>query len=294
MPHGRYSIIQAPSILGLRTAGVDRLPERLLQHGLSERLDARLAARLEPPPQEPGRDPETRTLNARAIAAWSPRLADVVGEVIDRGEVPLILGGDCSILLGSMLALRRRGRFGLLYVDGHADFYQPEAEPTGEAASMDLAFATGHGPEPLANLERRRPLVRAEDAVAFGFRDGDEQRRYGSQPLPPELLALPLATVRSMGLEDATGAALARVARAELAGFLVHLDADALHDDVMPAVEYRMADGLRAREVEAVLRAAVASGRAVALEVTIYNPSLDEDGRAGAALTDLLVAALAG
>ena len=99
--------------------------------------------------------------------------ADVVG----RGEFPILLGGDCSILLGSTLALRRRGRYGLLFIDGHADFYQPEANPNGEAASMDLAFATGHGPELLTNLEGLRPLVRDEDVVAFGFRDAEEQRR---------------------------------------------------------------------------------------------------------------------
>ena len=110
--------------------------------------------------------------------------------MLDLDEFPLILGGDCSILLGAMLALRRRGRFGLLFIDGHADFYQPEANPNGEAASMDLAFATGHGPGLLADLEGRGPLVRSEDTVAFGFRDAEEQRPYGSQRLPGDILAL--------------------------------------------------------------------------------------------------------
>ena len=76
------------------------------------------------------------------------------------GEFPLVLGGDCSILLGAMLALKRRGRFGLLFIDGHADFYQPAANPNGEAASMDFAFATGYGPALLTDLEHRGPLVR--------------------------------------------------------------------------------------------------------------------------------------
>ncbi len=56
-----------------------------------------------------------------------------------------MLGGDCSILLGKMLALRRRGRHGLLFIDGRADFYQPQAEPNGEAPSMDLALAPAAG-----------------------------------------------------------------------------------------------------------------------------------------------------
>ena len=114
------------------------------------------------------------------------QLADAVADVVERDEFPVLLGGDCSILLGSTLALRRRGRYGLLFIDGHADFYQPEANPNGEAASMDLAFATGRGPELLTNLEGLRPLVRDEDVVAFGFRDAQEQREYGSQPLPPD------------------------------------------------------------------------------------------------------------
>ena len=104
-------------------------------------------------------------LNPTGLRNYLPMLADAVGAVLDRGEFPIVLGGDCSILLGSALALRRRGRFGLLFLDGHADFYQPEAEPTGESASMDLALVTGRGPEIVANLEGRRPLVRDEDGA---------------------------------------------------------------------------------------------------------------------------------
>src|SRR5206468_2490553 len=106
------------------------------------------------------RDPETALLNPRGIADYSVALADAVGRAIDVGEFPVVLGGDCSIVLGCLLALRRRGRYGLLFLDGHADFYQAEAEPNGEAASMDLALATGRGPVVVADLENRRPLVR--------------------------------------------------------------------------------------------------------------------------------------
>src|ERR671910_2126120 len=186
----RYAIIEAPSILGLKPTGVDRLPTVLLQHGLADQLHARRASRVVPAAAyDTRRDPQTLTLNARGIAEYSVQLADAVTDVVERDEFPVLLGGDCSILLGSTLALRRRGRYGLLFIDGHADFYQPEANPNGEAASMDLAFATGYGPALLADLERRGPLVRPEDAVAFGFRDAEEQRQYGSQPLRPEILA---------------------------------------------------------------------------------------------------------
>lgn len=292
MRQRRYAIIEAPSILGLRPNGVERLPAALLDLGLAEALQARRAARLETPAYDPVRDPATGTLNAQAIAAWTPRLADAFEDALDRGEFPVVLGGDCSIVLGPTLALKRRGRYGLLFVDGHADFYQPEANPNGEAASMDLAFATGHGPALLCDLEGRAPLVRSEDAVAFGFRDADEQAEYGSQPLPDDLLSFDLPTIRELGVDSAVAAAVAHLSRPDLEGFFIHVDADCLHDDVMPAVEYRLADGLTAGELERTLRIALASGKAMGIEITVYNPNLDENGAAGRALVAILTGAL--
>ena len=288
----RYAIIEAPSILGLKPTGVDRLPQALLDNGLAERVGARHAGRVAPLPYSDERDTATGTLNARAIADWSPRLADAIGRVLDAGECPLVLGGDCSILLGAMLALKRRGRFGLLFIDGHADFYQPAANPNGEAASMDLAFATGYGPALLTDLEQRGPLVRPADTVAFGFRDGDEQRQYGSQPPATDILALDLTTVRQMGVERAAQAALDRLMRPEIEGFFIHVDADCLDDRIMPAVDYRLPDGFSWIDATSILKVALASGRAIGMEVTIYNPALDEDGTAGRELTNVLVAAL--
>jgi arginase len=287
-----YAIIEAPSDLGLRPTGVDKLPAELLRHGLAERLHARRAGSLDVPRYRSERDPETLTLNAQAIADWSPKLADAVSEVLDREEFPVILGGDCSIVLGATLALRRRGRYGLFFIDGHADFYQPEANPNGEAASMDLAFATGHGPALLVDIEGRAPLVRDEDVAVFGFRDGEEQAQYGSQPLPPGILAFDLAAVRRLGAERAAEAAVAHLTRDELDGFFVHVDADSLADEVMPAVEYRLPDGLAPAELTAALKIALASGKAVGLEITVYNPCLDKNGAAGRVLADTLASAL--
>jgi arginase len=285
----RYAIVEAPSVLGLKPTGVDGLAAALLRHGLADRLGARVAVRLTPPPYAFDRPADTGTLNADGIARFSSALADAVGDVIAAGDRPFVLGGDCSILLGSLLALRRRGRFGLLFVDGHADFYQPEANPNGEAASMDLAFATGRGPAALANLEGRGPLVRDEDVVAFGFRDEDEQARYGSQPLAPGIHAVDLAAVRRMGITAAAAEAMRHLARRDLDGFFLHVDADVLDDAIMPAVDYRLPGGLSAVELRHVLRAAAASGRLAGLEVTIYNPALDHDGSAGRLLANALV-----
>ena len=220
------------------------------------------------------------------------RLADALAGSLEAGEFPLALGGDCSILLGTALALKRRGRFGLLFIDGHADFYQPEVNPNGEAASMELAFATGRGPALLCDLEGRAPLLRAGDVVAVGFRDANEQASFGSQLLPDDLLAFDLSAIRRLGVATVVARAMEHLTRRALDGFFIHLDADSLHDDLMPAVDYRLPDGLYREEAMALLQAALREAGAAGMEVTIYNPLLDADGSAGRALTDLLVDAL--
>lgn len=292
----QVAVIEAPSILGLRPSGVQMLPEALLRAGLIERLKARHAGRVVPEsPYDPRRDPTTLTLNAAGIASFSRQLADVAGEAVARGELPVVLGGDCSILLGNLLALKRRGRYGLLFIDGHADFYNPEANPNGEAASMDLALATGRGPDVLTNIESRKPLIDDDDVVVFGFRDAAEQVLYGSQPLPQEIVAFDLDAVRSRGIDAAAREAVTRLTRdgGPDGGFWIHVDADVLDDAIMPAVDYRLTGGLSWEELTKVLRVAIQSGRAVGLEVTIYNPELDPDGTGAQGLVRVIGDALA-
>jgi arginase len=288
-----FAIIEAPSILGLKPTGTQKLAGALLGYGLAERVGARRADRLQPPEYRSERDAETRTLNARSIAAFTPVLAGAFEALLARGETPIVLGGDCSILLGPALALKRRGRYGLLFIDGHADFYQPEVNPNGEAASMELAFATGYGPSLLTNIEGRGPLFRPEDTVVFGMRDHDEQRTYGSQPLPHDMRVFDLPAIRAHGIQAAAGGALAALVRDELDGFFVHVDADCLDDAVMPAVDYRLPGGLTHDELATVLARALGTRKVVGFEFTIYNPDLDPDGSAGRALADTIVRALA-
>ncbi|GHH71768.1 arginase [Streptomyces sulfonofaciens] len=284
----RPAVIEAPSVLGLSPSGVEDLPAALLDAGLPAALGAESAGRVEAPEYDPRRDGDTGIRNPAGIAEYSARLADTVGGVLDRGGFPVVLGGDCSILLGNLLALRRRGRHGLLFIDGHTDFYQPSAEPNGEAASMELALATGRGPRLLGDLEGRGPLVRDEDVVAFAFRDADESAAEGMQPLPPRLHAIDLAGVRAVGAATAARRAVDRLAAAASAGFWVHLDSDVLDDAIMPAVDYRLPGGLSWSELEGALGAALADERALGLDVTIFNPRLDPDGSIAARLTECL------
>jgi arginase len=179
----QFSVIDAPSILGLKPTGVETLPEALKKAGLIQGLQAGYAGRVEAPPYQPDRDSATLLLNPHSIKEFSLRLAEKVAEVRSQGRFPVVLGGDCSILIGCMVALRRSGRYGLFFIDGHADFYQPEAEPNGEVASMELAIVSGRGPEVLTDLDGLKPLVQDEDIVAFGYRDTEEQQEHNSQDI---------------------------------------------------------------------------------------------------------------
>lgn len=288
-----YVIIEAPSVLGLFPAGVERLPEALLDAGLVDAVDAHHAGRVVPPPYDSKRYDSTGLLNPTGLRDYALQLADATGNVVDGGGFPIVLGGDCSILLGNLLALRRRGRFGVLFIDGHADFYQPDAEPRGEAASMDLALATGRGPGLVADLEGRAPLVLDEDVVQLGRRDAEESERAGSQRIEDTAITvIDLPATRQRGAERAAQDALERLVRPALDGFWIHLDCDALDDVVMPAVDYRLPGGLSWDELETVIRLAMESGAAVGLEVTIFNPVLDADGDIARALVTCLARAL--
>ena len=289
-------ILDAPSVLGLRPTGVAGLPDALRAAGLLDRLPgARQGARVTAPAWSPSGDSATGVLNAPAIAEFATRLADAVDSALDDDRFPLVLGGDCSILLGPALALRRRGRYGVFFLDGHADYYSPESEPNGEAASMELAFVTGSGPPQLADLEGRGPLVREEDVVVFGFRDAESAAEYGSPDVRRSAMHVcDLQTVKQAGAGAATREALALLEQGGVEGFWIHLDADVLDDEVMPAVDYRMPGGLRPGELAGTLRMLLESPLAVGMDVTIYNPALDDADRSAArVLVDAIATAFA-
>jgi arginase len=297
-----FAVIDHPSNLGLRPSGVERLPATLRRAGLVTRLGARDAGLVPPAAAyNPVRDPETGILNGPGLRAGAQALAGVVAAVVADGEIPLVLAGDCSVVLGGLLGLRDAARHrahearpGLLFVDGHVDFYQPGASPTGEVADMDLALATGRGPKLLAGLDPSGPLVRDDDVVALGARDKQERHAAGSQDVAASAIHLfELDLIRRSGMEKASRQAVRILSRSELApGFWLHLDADVLEDAAMPAVDYRQPDGLSPAELTMLLRAARESGRLAGMSVAIYNPALDRSGRAAGILVDTLTAGL--
>jgi arginase len=294
----RYAILEAPSALGHipEHLGVERAPAALLEAGLAEGLNARWAGCLAAGGYSSVPDPRTKVMNPQPLHDYSVSLADQVEAILDNGEFPVVLGGDCSLLLGTMLGLRRRGRYGVLYIDGDADFYQPEVSPLGGAASAsDLAFATGRGPDIVCDLEGRRPLVRDGDVAVLGCRDAADRERRGCQPLPAGMLVLDREHVRQAGAGGAAHQAVTFLTRdgGPPDGFWIHLDADVFDQTIMQSVDDPRPDGLTWDDGTAILRTAIASSQAAGLQIAIYNPDIDNDGSNGRGLAATIRNALA-
>lgn len=294
-----FAIIDWPSTLGLRPSGVETLPDALRRAGILTRLGARDAGRVLPESKyDPTRSSETGVLNGPGLRDAIRSLACAVAGVIERNELPIVLAGDCSVilggLLGSRLAMGSNGlpdRVALLFIDGHVDFYQPEASPTGEAADMDLALATGRGPEILTTFDGRSPLVRDEDVAAVGARDRDEREKAGSQDIRNSgIRLLELGAIRDRGIDAVAEEALQVTTDARR--FWCHVDADVLDDAVMPAIDYRQPDGLTPDELTTLLRKAHQTGRMAGLSIAIYNPALDPGGEGARVLVEIVECAL--
>lgn len=277
-----YVILEAPSILGLRPTGVQYLSKALKKAGLSERLKATNAGTINPKSSyDPKRDPTTHLLNAEAIRAFSKDLSKALCDELEKGKFPIVLGGDCSILIGCLLGLRKLGRYGLFFIDGHSDFYQPEGSSTGEVADMELAFVSGRGPEILSDIDGLKPLVQEKDIIVFGYRDFEESVRYGSQDVKKTSMnVFDISRIRILNLNETISLALSNIhVCEELSGFWIHLDADVLDDKIMPAVDYRQNNnGLEFSELSLILSRLIESKEAVGMSICIFNPSLDPVG----------------
>jgi arginase len=291
----KYTVVEAPSILGLRPTGVELLPKALRTAGLLDGLNAEYFGIVTPSsPYNHNRDEATKLLNPRAIKDYSIRLAEAVKYVLHSKKFPIVLGGDCSILIGNLLALRHLGRYGLFFIDGHADFYQPEESPTGEVADMDLAIVSGYGPDILTNIEDLKPLVMEQDIVVFGYRDKTQSAQYRCQDIKNTTImnTIELTDVQRLGLKNAASLAMDRFLKNELFGFWIHLDVDVLDDSIMPAVDYRLPGGLTFSELSDLLRLLLKSKKAVGISITIFNPILDKDGSVARNLVSCIVKGL--
>ncbi|GAA0922690.1 hypothetical protein GCM10009554_00440 [Kribbella koreensis] len=289
-------VLDGPSNLGLRPPAVGTVPGcyklagALRDQGFLGRIGAGDAGCVTPPRYDRGDwKPGDGVFNAASMAKYTVRLADRIGKLLDDDKFVVLLGGECSNLLGPALALRRRGRYGVVYLDGHSDFRTVDNDAyVGAAGGEALALVTGRGQDDLTDLEGLKPYVRDTDAVMLGYREDESYLDSLKAAGIPDWSAL--AVIDNPAV--AAAGVLEHLERDDLDGFWVHLDVDILDAEVMPAVDSPDPGGLQHDHLRQLLRPILASPKCVGFDIGIFDPDLDPDGRYAAELTDTLVAVL--
>lgn len=278
-------LIRAPSNLGLRPLwpghepGTWCAPEALSAAGLLEAVRPVCVIDLPRPTYSPDPQPGTRLYNGPALRTFNLVLADAVEATAREGNLPLVVGGDCSVLLGALAGRRRLGPLSLVHVDGHSDFRHPgnyDASATlGAVAGMDLALATGRGETLMTNWPGvPTPLVPDDAVVQLGERESRDADFAWPDVNETSITRLDVFTARDLAPDEL----LARIrAPLDRTGwpFWVHLDVDVLDQAIMPAVDSPGGPGIDPDMLAHVLRALVADERCCGVTVTVFDPDLD-------------------
>lgn len=292
------ALLAAPSNLGLRppqptsVPGCSKAPDALREAGLHTRLVERGA--VDAGVVLPGRyvddavPGKSQVRNQQALVDHARRLADRVDTVLSQGHAPLVLGGDCSILVGAGLALARRGRYGLVHLDGHTDFRHPgNSDSCASLAGEDLAAAIGMHWPAVADVDGHGPYFRATDTVHIGCRSDDDDLPEVTDALGAVVTA---AEARTSGMHTVASRARHVVTASGTNGYWLHLDVDVLDPSYLQAVDSPADGGLSPDELIDLLRllAPAASGA----QVTVFDPDLDPDGSQARLLARILSAGL--
>ena len=228
--------------------------------GLAGALAAVETMRLERPTYHFDAEPGTRLRNGHTLRAFSLELADKVRGALAAKRFPVVIGGDCSVLLGGLYGARLAGGRGLVHVDGHSDFTQEKSYATpqtlGAAAGMDLALATGRGEKVLTDWPDVGVLAADADTVQVGERGEDEEwfpESYGDI-LKTEITRLTVQKVQAEGVEASARRVIARLEERGLDRAWLHVDLDVLDEAVMPAVDSPGKPGFSYDELSALCR----------------------------------------
>jgi arginase len=289
----RWVLVGAPLDCSGTDRGEARAPRALRDAGLAERTGARDAGDVDATVDDPNRDVRTGVVGFEQIRRASSEVDSAVAKLLDDGGKPLVVGGDCTVLVGALAAAKERlGRVGLAFVDGHLDYFGGETSPSGEAADMDLAFVTGYGPEGLVDLAGPPPIAEPGDVVVMGYRTDPEEGGSQGGPRETELVDERIQLVEAPAIKrrdpERLGRYVAERLEAQAGHFWVHLDVDVFDQAEMPAVTYPLPDGLGWEHAEALLRPLVGSRRLVGLSVADFVPDKDADGSYARRLVDLV------
>jgi arginase len=277
------SIISFPSNLGLiepapgKEPGVKKLPEYLKKYGFYDLWDAHEEISLEPPPYSMHLDPVSDMRNTDAIASYAIQQSVILRDVVSRKNFALVIGGDCSILIGNALALKQLGNYKLFFIDGHTDFMWPSLSSTHGVAGMDLAIVTGHGHAHLSDIEGYRPYFRETDTWCVGNREYDPD--YVAAIKKTAIHYYDLNRLRKSGVSCCVQEFLESLKAETSDGFWIHLDVDVLDPLIMPAVDSPDPGGLTYPELNMMLENLLMDPLCIGMEITILDPDRDPEGK---------------
>jgi arginase len=290
----QVAIIGAALDLGAGRRGVDMGPSAIRYAGLHERLDGLGYDVLD------WSDVETAVLEATKetdetarylpeIKAACGRVARLVAQALELGALPVVLGGDHSVALGTLGGLAKaRDAGGVLWIDAHGDMNTPETSPSGNVHGMPLAAAMGLADARFESADWVLPAVDPHRVALVGLRAIDEQERELIRKLG--IKAYSMSDIDRIGVERAIRESLTHVAGP---GFVhVSLDMDALDPEVAPGVGTPVRGGLSYREAHLALELVAESGLAGSFEVVEVNPILDRENETAALAVELAASAL--
>jgi len=226
------------------------------------------------------RDSETGINDFDLWLDLSQELSQMLGAMLDQQAFPLLLGGDCRMLVGIFATFaQRETEVGLVFLDGHADFHSPETSPSGDPADMELAILTGRGPERITRIAGKYPLLKDEEVVVYGIRAWDHIAASNIEVYDRQRMM-------ENGIKHSVKKGLKNLFQKGLPLWL-HFDVDVLDPEFMP-VMFPEPEGLTFEETLEFLCLVWASGRVIGMSIACYHPKLDVDGSAGAQVVTLV------
>lgn len=299
MGRSHIAIVGAPMDLGAGRRGVDMGPSALRVANINSRL-AELGYRVTDLGNIEIEQAESLPVGPRGarylkqIGAACERLAMAVTASADRGRLPLVLGGDHSIAIGTVSGMARHFQkrnlsMGLIWIDAHADMNTPETSPSGNVHGMPLACIAGMGPKQLTHLFGFAPKVKPENIALVGVRTVDALERPAVKD--SGVRAFTMRAIDERGLSAVMKDAI-ETACAGTAGFHLSLDMDAIDPMFAPGVGTPVPGGLSFREAHLAMEHICDSGKMRSLEIVEVNPVLDEANRTAQLAVELALSAL--